>query len=130
MLLLAVLAGQAQETAKAGKERWDAASKADKMSDKLYRELNLSREQNEQIHAINHDIARRRDAARRDTTLDKRRKMQVRQQLDTERSNRFKTVLTPAQYKKWNDWEMQKKEQLEAKMDRRQDKKQARKAQQ
>jgi hypothetical protein len=54
--------------------------------------------------------------------------MKVRQTLDAERSNRFKTVLTPAQYKKWNDWEMKKKEQLEAKMDRKQDKRQARKA--
>lgn len=128
LLLLAALAGQAQETARVKKERWDAASKADKMSDKLYRELNLTKEQNQQIHAINNDIARRRDAARRDTTLDTRRKMQLRQQLDAERSNRFKTVLTPAQYKKWNDWQLQKKEQLEAKMDRKQDKKLARKA--
>lgn len=128
LLLLAALAGQAQETARVKKERWDAASKADKMSDKLYRELNLSKEQNQQIHAINDDIARRRDAARRDSTLDTRRKMQLRQQLDAERSNRFKTVLTPAQYKKWNDWQLQKKEQLEAKMDRKQDKKLARKA--
>jgi Spy/CpxP family protein refolding chaperone len=128
MLLTIVLAGQAQDTEKVKKERWDAASKADKMSDKLYRELDLTKEQNQQIHAINNDIARRRDAARRDTTLDARRKMQLRQQLDAERSNRFKSVLTPAQYKKWNDWELQKKEQLEAKMDRKQDKKQARKA--
>ncbi|WP_343701303.1 hypothetical protein [Chitinophaga sp.] len=128
LLLLAALAGQAQEPARVKKERWDAASKADKMSDKLYRELNLTKEQNQQIHAINDDIARRRDASRRDTTLDTRRKMQLRQQLDAERSNRFKTVLTPAQYKKWNDWQLQKKEQLEAKMDRKQDKKLARKA--
>lgn len=128
MFLLTVLAGQAQETARVKRDRWDAASKADKMSDKLYRELNLTRAQNEQIHAINSDISRRRDAARRDTTLDARRKMQLRQQLDAERSNRFKSVLTPVQYKKWNDWELKKKEQLEAKMDRKQDKQLARKA--
>lgn len=128
LLLITALAGQAQGTARIRKERWDAASKADKMSDKLYRELNLTKEQNQQIHAINSDIARRRDAARKDTALNARRKMQQRQQLDAERNNRFKTVLSPAQYKKWNDWELKKKEQLEAKMDRRQDKKQARKA--
>ncbi len=128
MFLLAVTAVQAQETAPVKKERWDAASKADKLSDKLYRELNLTKAQNEQIHAINGDISRRRDAARRDTTLDARRKMQLRQQLDAERSHRFKSVLTPAQYKKWNDWELKKKEQLEAKMDRKQDKQMARKA--
>lgn len=128
LLLTAVLAGRAQETARVKKERWDAASKADKMSDKLYRELDLTKAQNQQIHAINNDIARRRDAARKDSTLNARRRMQLRQQLDAERSHRFKSVLTPAQYKKWNDWELQKKEQLEAKMDRKQDKKQARKA--
>ncbi|MRG47456.1 hypothetical protein GFS24_20210 [Chitinophaga sp. SYP-B3965] len=123
LLLLTVFSASAQQKAK-----WDAADKADKMSDKLYRELDLTKEQNKKIHDINEDISRRREAAKKDTSLKARDLMKVRQTLDAERSNRFKTVLTPAQYKKWNDWELKKKEQLEAKMDRKQDKRQARKA--
>lgn len=123
LLLLTAFSVQAQQ-----KTKWDAADKADKMSDKLYRELDLSKEQNKLIHNINDDISRRRDAAKKDTSLKARDLMKLRQTLDTERNNRFKTVLTPAQYKKWNDWEMKKKENLEAKMDRKQDKRQARKA--
>lgn len=129
VLLFTAFALHAQDVAvKAKKERWDAASKADKMSDKLYRELNLTKEQSKQIHDINENIARRRDESRKNTSLSARERMQQQQTLNAERSNRFKTVLTPAQYKKWNDWEMKKKEQLEEKMDRRQDKKEARKA--
>lgn len=129
VLLFTAFALHAQDVAvKAKKERWDAASKADKMSDKLYRELNLTKAQSKQIHDINEDIARRRDESRKNTSLSTRERMQQQQTLNTERSNRFKTVLTPAQYKKWNDWEMKKKEQLEEKMDRRQDKKEARKS--
>lgn len=129
VLLFTAFALHAQDVAvKAKKERWDAAGKADKMSDKLYRELNLTKEQSKQIHDINEDIARRRDESRKNTSLSARERMQQQQTLNAERSNRFKTVLTPAQYKKWNDWEMKKKEQLEEKMDRRQDKKAARKS--
>lgn len=129
LLLFAVFAVHAQDVAaKPKKERWDAAGKADKMSDKLYRELNLTKEQSRQIHDINEDIARRRDEARKNISLSTRERMQAQQSLNTERSNRFKSVLTPAQYKKWNDWEMKKKEQLEEKMDRKQDKKDARKS--
>lgn len=129
LLLFAAFAVHAQDVAaKPKKERWDAAGKADKMSDKLYRELNLTKEQSRQIHDINEDIARRRDEARKNASLSTRERMQAQQSLNTERSNRFKSVLTPAQYKKWNDWEMKKKEQLEEKMDRKQDKKDARKS--
>lgn len=110
------------------KEKWGASKKADKMSDKLGRQLGLTREQNKQIFSINEDIARRRDVARRDSSLTARQRMHLIQNLDTERSHRFKNVLTPAQFKKWNDWQMQKKEHLEAKMDRKQARKQARKA--
>lgn len=123
LILLTAFSAQAQQKAK-----WDAADKADKMSDKLYRELNLTKEQNKKIHDINEDISRRRDAAKKDTAIKSRDMMKFRQTLDAERNNRFKTVLTPAQYKKWNDWELKKKEHLEAKMDRKQDKRQARKA--
>ena len=129
LLLFTAFAVHAQDiAAKPKKERWDAAGKADKMSDKLYRELNLTKEQSKHIHDINEDIARRRDETRKNTSLSARERMQALQSLDTERNNRFKSVLTPAQYKKWNDWELKKKEQLEQKMDRKQDKKEARKA--
>lgn len=120
ILVLSSLPGFAQDTSKG---RWSASAKADKLSDKIDKELHLSKEQDKQIHAINQDISLRRDAIKRDTTISKKQKLAAINTLDTERSQRFKTVLTPTQYKKWNDWEMKKKEKLEAKMDKKQEKK-------
>ncbi|HEU4552366.1 MAG TPA: hypothetical protein VFS25_06015 [Chitinophaga sp.] len=107
--------------------RWTAEGRADKMSDKLYRELGLTHAQDKQIYAINEDIIRRRDAIKADKNLAAKERMQQLKALNEERSQRFKTVLTPAQYKKWNDWEMKKREHLEAKMDKKQERKLARK---
>lgn len=128
-LLLAVFtfAAQAQDSTHARGHRWDAAGKADKMSDKLFRELSLSKEQRKAIYDINEDIARKRDATKKDAAISSRQRMQVYQQLDTERNRRFREVLSPSQYKKWNDWELKKKSDMEKKMDRKQDKKDARK---
>ncbi|WP_343673756.1 hypothetical protein [Chitinophaga sp.] len=102
--------------------RWSADEKADKMSDKLDRRLNLTHKQDADIHAINTDITRRMDALKNNTSLTKKDKMQQVKALNEERSQRFKSVLTPEQYKKWNDWEMKKKEQMEARMDKKQQK--------
>lgn len=107
------------------KGRWSAAGRADKMSDKLYRELNLTHTQDEQIFAINEDIIRRRDAIKGNKQLPAKDRMQQLKALNEERNQRFKTVLSPTQYKKWNDWEMKKREQLEAKMDKKQERKMA-----
>lgn len=120
ILVLSSLPGFAQDTSKG---RWSASAKADKLSEKIDKELHLSKEQDKQIHAINQDISLRRDAIKRDTTISKKQKLAAINTLDTERNQRFKTVLTPTQYKKWNDWEMKKKEKLEAKMDKKQEKK-------
>lgn len=102
--------------------RWSAEEKADRMSDKLDRRLNLTHQQDADIHVINTDIAKRLDALKSNTSLSKKDKMQQAKALNEERSQRFKTVLTPEQYKKWNDWEMKKKEQMEARMDKKQQK--------
>lgn len=120
-------AAQAQDSTHARGHRWDAAGKADKMSDKLYRELDLTKDQRKAIYDINEDIARKRDAAKKNTTLSARQRMQRYQELDSDRNRRFREVLSPSQYKKWNDWELKKKADMEKKMDRKQDKKEARK---
>lgn len=127
VLAATCFAARAQDSTHARGHRWDAAGKADKMSYKLYRELNLTRQQAKSIYDINEDIARKRDAARKDVNLTSRQRMQRYQELDTDRNRRFREVLTPAQYKKWNDWELKKKSEMEKKMDRKQDRKEARK---
>lgn len=127
LLTVFALAASAQDTTHARGHRWDAAGKADKMSDKLYRELDLTKDQRKAVYDINEDVARKRDAAKKDAALSSRQRMQVYQQLDTERNRRFREVLSPAQYKKWNDWELKKKTDMEKKMDRKQDKKDGRK---
>jgi len=107
--------------------RWNAADRADKMGDKLNRQLSLNQQQNQDIYKINKDIIERMDAARNNKSLDNKERMRQVKMLNEERSQRFKNVLTATQYKKWNDWEMKKKEHLEQKMDKKHERKEAKK---
>jgi len=128
-LLLAVSGNsmaQTKDTTTAKRVRFTPEQRADKMSDKLDRRLNLSGQQDKDIHVINTDIAKRMEDLKHNTALSKKDKMQQMKALNEERSQRFKSVLTPDQYKKWNDWEMKKKEQMEARLDKKQQKKNAR----
>ena len=104
------------------KVHWTAEERADKMSNKLDRRLNLTKDQDDKIHVINTDITKKIDAVKANTSLAKKDKMQQIKVLNEERSQRFKSVLTADQYKKWNDWELQKKEKMEAKLDKKQQK--------
>ncbi|WP_110057385.1 hypothetical protein [Chitinophaga sp. S165] len=128
-LLLAISStsmAQRGDTATAKKVRFTPEQRADKMSDKLDRRLNLTKQQDKDIHTINTDITRRMEELKHNTSLSKKDKMQQMKALNEERNQRFKSVLTPDQYKKWNDWEMKKKEQMEARMDKKQQKRNAR----
>lgn len=89
------------------------------MSDKLSRELGLTKQQDKQIYSINEDIIRRVDEVRNNKSFSSKEKMQRIKVLNEERSQRFKTVLSVNQYRKWNDWELKKKEKLEAKMEKK-----------
>jgi hypothetical protein len=102
------------------KQRWSPEERADRMSDKLDRRLNLTKQQDKDIHTINTDIATRMEALKNNTSISKKDKMAKVKALNAERSQRFQKVLTPEQYKRWNDWEMKKKEQMEARMDKKQ----------
>ncbi|MFY0253633.1 hypothetical protein ACDQ55_06715 [Chitinophaga sp. 30R24] len=106
----------------ANKGRWTVEGRADKITDKISHKLNLNKEQAQQIYAINEDIVRRMDVVKSNASLSKKEQMTQFKALDTERSQRFKSVFTAAQYKKWNDWEMNKKEHLEAKMEKKRQK--------
>lgn len=117
---------QQKDTATVKKVRFTPEQRADKMSDKLDRRLNLSKQQDKDIHTINTDITQRMESLKHNTALPKKDRMQQMKALNEERSQRFKSVLTPDQYKKWNDWELKKKEQMEAKMDKKQQKRNAR----
>lgn len=114
---------QVKDTTLNGKGRWTAEGRADKITDKISHKLGLNKDQEQKILVINQDIVRRMDAVKNDPSLSKKDRMTQFKSLDTERSQRFKTVLTPAQYKKWNDWEINKKEQLEQKMEKKRTKK-------
>lgn len=105
--------------------RWGVEGRADKISDKISRKVGLNRDQYQQIYTINTDIIRRKDAIHANTGLSKKERMQQLKALESERSQRFKTVLTASQYKKWNDWEMSKKEHLEEKMEKKRQRQQA-----
>lgn len=117
---------QNRDTSSVKKVRFTPEQRADKMSDKLDRRLNLSKQQDKDIHTINTDITQRMEAIKRNTTLSKKDKMAQMKALNEERNQRFKSVLSADQYKKWNDWEMKKKEHMEARMDKKQQKRNAR----
>jgi hypothetical protein len=108
--------------------RWSIEGRADKITDKISHKIGLNKEQEKKIYVINEDIVRRMDAVKTNTALTKKERMTQFKALDSERSQRFKSVFTAAQYKKWNDWEMTKKEHLEEKMEKKRVKKEARNA--
>lgn len=117
---------QNRDTSTVKKVRFTPEQRADKMSDKLDRRLNLTKQQDKDIHTINTDITQRMEAIKRNTTLSKKDKMAQVKALNEERNQRFKSVLSADQYKKWNDWELKKKEHMEARMDKKQQKRNAR----
>ncbi|NLR82710.1 hypothetical protein [Chitinophaga eiseniae] len=124
--LVAVTTGvhaQANDTAAVSRGRWTIEGRASKITDKISHKLNLNRAQTEKIYVINEDIVRRMDAVKKNASLSKKERMTQFKALDSERSQRFKTVFTATQYKKWNDWEMNKKEHLEARMEKKRQKK-------
>lgn len=124
--LVAVTTGvhaQANDTAAVSRGRWTIEGRANKITDKISHKLNLNRAQTEKIYVINEDIVRRMDAVKKNASLSKKERMTQFKALDSERSQRFKTVFTATQYKKWNDWEMNKKEHLEARMEKKRQKK-------
>lgn len=131
LLLCCLLGGFQLTTAAQTKDstslggRWGVEGRADKISDKISKQVGLNRDQYQKIYAINEDIIRRRDVIHTNKELPKKERMQQLKALDSERSQRFKDVLTATQYKRWNDWEMRKKEHLEAKMEKKRQRKQA-----
>lgn len=108
--------------------RWGVEGRADKITDKISHKIGLNKEQSKKIYVINEDIVRRMDAVKNNPALTKKERMTQFKALDSERSQRFKTVFTAAQYKKWNDWEMTKKEHLEEKMEKKRMRKEAKNA--
>ncbi|MBO9728044.1 MAG: hypothetical protein J7623_05345 [Chitinophaga sp.] len=110
------------------KGRWSVEGRADKITDKISHKIGLNKEQAKKTYVINEDIVRRRDAVKSNPSLTQKERMTQFKALDSERSQRFKTVFTATQYKKWNDWEMNKKEHLEQKMEKKRLKKQTRNA--
>lgn len=108
--------------------RWTVEGRADKITDKISRKIGLNKEQSQKIYVINEDIVRRMDAVKTNSALSKKERMTQFKALDSERSQRFKTVFTAAQYKKWNDWEMNKKEHLEQKLEKKRVKKETKDA--
>ncbi|MBC9934784.1 hypothetical protein [Chitinophaga qingshengii] len=105
--------------------RWGVEGRADKISDKISKQVGLNKSQYKEIYAINEDIIRRMDVIRANTELTQKERMRQMKALETERSQRFKTVLSATQYKRWNDWEMSKKEHLEKKMEKKRQRKEA-----
>ncbi len=119
------LFAQNNQPATANLGKWNAEGRADKMTDKLTRQLGLNKDQSKEIYDINLDILKQTDSIHANKTLTSKERMGRLHHLNNERNQRFKTVLTAAQYKKWNDWNLNKKEHLEAKMEKKRQRREA-----
>jgi len=107
-----------QKDSTASRGRWTAEGRADKMTDKISRELKLSKAQTKEIYAINLDIEKKSEQVKF-TKRDNSKALSEMNKLNNERNQRFKTVLTAAQYKKWTDWTLNKQDHLEAKIEKK-----------
>ncbi|MBV8254026.1 MAG: hypothetical protein JO154_15595 [Chitinophaga sp.] len=119
------LFAQNNQPATANLGKWNVEGRADKMTDKISRRLGLTKDQSEEIYTINLDIIRRIDSVHANKALTSKERMSRVHHLNDERNQRFKTVLTATQYKIWNDWNLNKKEHLEAKMEKKRQRREA-----
>lgn len=90
--------------------RLSAEKRARKLEKTQARFLHLTGRQQQRMTAINNDQARKIDAIRMAKGMDRNTRVEKIKALKEERNNRYKEVLTADQYKKWNDYEMKKKQ--------------------
>ncbi|SHM02098.1 hypothetical protein SAMN05444266_10699 [Chitinophaga jiangningensis] len=111
-----------EKDSSAARGRWTPEAVADKMTDKISRELKLSKAQTKEIYAINLDIEKKSENIKL-SKKNNAKSMSELNALNNERNQRFKTVLTAPQYKKWTDWTLNKQDHLEAKIEKKKQKK-------
>lgn len=94
--------------------RWSAYEKARKLSAKQVRRLKLNSQQAKQIRTINSSIGKRVDRLKESPGLNASGRMDRFKSLMDQRDNAYKKILNSDQFKKWNDWQIRRKELVKA----------------
>jgi hypothetical protein len=116
ILALAFLVGgtaMAQQQEK--RERKPAEERANASAQKMKTKLGLDDAQTTKIHDINLGIAQKNDAIRDNTSLTREQKMTQVKENQNSRNAQYKEVLTADQYAKYEAWEKEKREKMQAK---------------
>ena len=103
------------------RERKPAEERATASAQKMKTKLGLDDAQTTKIHDINLGIAQKNDAIRDNTSLTKEQKMAQLKETHHSRNAQYKEVLTPDQYAKYEAWEKEKREKMQAKRAEKQD---------
>jgi hypothetical protein len=116
ILALAFLVGgtaMAQQQEK--RERKPAEERANASAQKMKTKLGLDDAQTTKIHDINLGIAQKNDAIRDNTSLTREQKMAQLKENQNARNTQYKEILTADQYAKYEAWEKEKREKMQAK---------------
>lgn len=116
ILALAFLVGgtaMAQQAEK--RDRRTAEERATASAQRMTTRLGLDEVQKAKIHDINLGIAQKNDAIRDNTSLTKEQRMSQLQENQNSRNAQYKEVLTSDQYTKYEAWEKERREKMQAK---------------
>jgi len=110
-----VVGGTAMAQQQEKRERKPAEERATASAQKMKTKLGLDDAQTTKIHDINLGIAQKNDAIRDNTSLTREQKMVQLKETHNSRNAQYKEVLTPDQYAKYEAWEKEKREKMQAK---------------
>jgi len=116
ILALAFLVGGSAMAQQAEKrERKTAEERATASAQRMTTRLGLDEVQKAKIHDINLGIAQKNDAIRDNTSLTREQKMAQMKASQDSRNAQYKEVLTSDQYTKYEAWEKERREKMQAK---------------
>lgn len=110
-----VVGGTAMAQQHEKRERKPAEERATASAQKMKTKLGLDDAQTAKIHDINLGIAQKNDAIRDNASLTREQKMSQIKETHNSRNAQYKEVLTSDQYAKYEAWEKEKREKMQAK---------------
>lgn len=115
LALVLMVGGTAMAQQPAKKERKPAEERATNSAQKMATKLGLDEAQKAKVHNINLGIAQKNDAIRDNTALTREQKMAQLKAMQDSRNAQYKEVLTSDQYAKYEAWEKERREKMQAK---------------
>ncbi len=114
LLAIAVTFASAQQ-----RQRMSAEERAKNQTESMEKDLSLTADQKTKVQAINLDIAKKMDEQMQAASGDRDAMMAKMQELNTDRNNQLKAVLTDDQFKKYTDMQAQQQNQMRQRREQR-----------